>query len=364
MNVKDFYKILNDSGFGPYTGVPCSVFKPMINYLNDEHENEHYICSSEGESLGIAAGFSLSGKIPIVYMQNDGYGNAVNPLSSLQLMYKLPTLLLISWRAKPGMKDAPQHHIMGNTIKSLLELFNIPYSIINKDINLNDCIKKSREYIDNKLLPYAFIVEKGYMDKYDCEKNTINKGKFSREIYFKVINKYISDKTILLGTTGFSGREMYQYFNEHKAKLYMMGSMGCLPSIGLGIAEQNKNKTVFVFDGDGALLMKMGSLSTIGYYKPQNLVHFCFDNNEYESTGGQKTTSSTINFADIAKSCGYCSTIKLENPDKMNIILSELDKYKKPMFIQIQVKPGVPNGLPRPSKTPENMKNDIMECLK
>ncbi len=342
-------------------GVPCSVFKSLLNYISSEPSLKNYICSSEGESMGLAAGFALSGKTPVIYMQNDGYGNAVNPLSSLQLMYKLPALILISWRAEPGRIDAPQHKIMGKTITQLLDVFSIPYKILS-DSNLVESLKYAEEYIRTESQPFAFIIKGGYFDEFSIVKESKEQLK-PRSEYFRVLYKSIRETDILLGTTGFTGRELYQTI-EHKGKFYMMGSMGCLPSIGLGIAIENPEKRVFVIDGDGALLMKLGTLSTIGYYSPNNLTHICFDNKEYESTGGQPTTSKTTDFSQIAKNCGYGEVYSIRKPEEFKNLLYGLGKHKAPVFIHIEINSKSIQGLSRPQESPEEMKDKFIEVLK
>lgn len=165
MDVNKFVRELTNNGLSPFMGVPCSVFKYLIRYLDDSKDIESYICSSEGEAIGLAGGFALSKRIPVIYMQNDGYGNAVNPLFSLQLMYKLKALLLISWRGKPAVKSSPQYQLMGKTILKLLETFNIPYIVLKDKIeNLDNYIEIAKNNFNNNKPPFAFIVQKGFYE--------------------------------------------------------------------------------------------------------------------------------------------------------------------------------------------------------
>lgn len=364
MRAEYFIKIIQELGFSPFMGVPCSVFKYLINYMDDHKNIRNYICSSEGEAMGLAGGFALSGRIPVVYMQNDGYGNAVNPLSSLQLLYKLPALLLISWRAKPGIDDAPQHFIMGRTILELLKVFNTPYNVLKDNVDeIKIVLKNAKNHIDNTSTPYALIVGKGFFEKYQ-KRQIVENVKFEKRIeYIKVLAEFVEPNDVMLGATGFSGRELYQSI-DFGGKFYMMGSMGCLASIGLGIAIEHPNKNVFILDGDGALLMKMGTLSTVGYYKPQNFIHICFDNNEYESTGGQKTTASMVNFTEVAKSCGYNSVMKIVDLGEFKKVIENIGNYLKPQFIHVRISSGTIGILERPTDASEEMKNRFMEYLK
>jgi len=359
-----FVDLLHNTGFSPFMGVPCSVFKHFLNYIGDTPQIRNYGCSSEGEAMGLAAGFSLSGRMPIVYMQNDGYGNAINPLSSLQLLYKLPALLLISWRAEPGIEDAPQHGLMGETILQFLDVFGIPYYVLEDDESvLRDRIATAKTHCEKESTPFAFIIKRGYFEPYEQPSSQIYSDLNTRMDYIDLLAKASGSSDILLGATGFSGRELYQS-TSHKGKFYMMGSMGCLGSIGLAIAIENPDKRVFVLDADGALLMKMGTMSTIGHYRPGNLIHICFDNRTYESTGGQLTTSTTTDFASLAKACGYASIHSVRTIAEFQPTLANIEQYKNPHFIHIEIWPGTVDGLGRPSDSPEEMKRNLTEFLK
>lgn len=364
MNPETFSKYLTEVEFYPFMGIPCSVFKSLINFIESDKTIKNYLCSSEGEAMGLAGGFALSGRIPVVYMQNDGYGNAINPLSSLHLLYKLPSLLLISWRGEPDKKDAPQHIVMGKTILTLLETFDIPYVILEDNIQvLQQTLKKAREHFQQNSTPFALIIRKGYFEDFVSTESKTKKNLAIRLDYLKILDKFLKSSDILLGTTGFSGRELYLRFKQ-KNKFYMMGSMGCIAAIGLGIAQTFSQRNIFVIDGDGALLMKMGTLSTIGHYKPKNFIHLCFDNQEYESTGGQATCSSTINFIEIARASGYETSRSISDIEQFNKLLTEIDQFKKPLFIHIRIKSGTMEKLARPSESPEEMKTKFMNHLK
>lgn len=363
MEPKAFLEQIESASFSPYMGVPCSVFTPLLNYLN-ESGKESYACTSEGEAMGLAGGFALSGKLPVVYMQNDGYGNAVNPLSSLQLLYKLPALLLISWRGLPGKKDAAQHMLMGETIERFLKLFSIPYTVLDegKD-NLESAVSEAKKHCQDNGTPYAFVIKKGYFSKSEKNKEAENSDLNIRVDYLNKLKIHLKESDVLLGTTGFTGRELYSYL-EHPGKFYMTGSMGCLSSVGLGVALENRDKRIFLLDGDGSVLMKMGSLVTVGSYSPENIIHICFDNQVYESTGNQPTLSKGINLAEIAKSSGYKETIEIDSPEQFNEVLKKIDKTAKPFFVLIRIKSGTMEGLPRPADTPEEMKNKFSVFLK
>jgi phosphonopyruvate decarboxylase len=359
IELKNLVELLKKEKFGPIMGVPCSVFKHFLNFIINKKSFEHYACSSEGESLGLAAGFAMAGKYPIIYMQNDGYGNVINPLSSLQLMYELPALLMISWRGEPGKKDAPQHKLMGETLLGLLEIFDIPYAVVNKG-NIESEIVNAKKYMKKKQKPYALIFKKGTIENFEVKKEESKLN--NRYDYLEILKNCLNKYDIILGTTGFTGRELFQTVSCN-SKFYMMGSMGCLSSMGLGLAKSYHKKTVYVLDGDGALLMKLGSLSTIGNYQPDNLIHICFDNNQYESTGGQKTTASTTNFVKLAEACNYKKAIMIDNTSHFEKIISKISLLEKPLFLHIKITSGTIENLKRPSFSPIEMKKKFMESL-
>lgn len=360
INIGVFVNRLKNENLGPLMGVPCSIFKDMINYILDKDIIDHYTCSSEGESLGLAGGFALAGKYPIVYMQSDGYGNAVNPLSSLQLLYDLPALLMITWRGEPGKEDAPQHSLMGETLLQQLDIFKIPFIVLN-DENYEVSIVKAADYMKKEHKPYALISKKSLFEKYEIKKEAVS-DLYIRMDYLNILDEYLNEEDIVLGATGFSGREVYQGIT-HQLKFYMMGSMGCLSSIGLGLSKTYPKKRVFVLDGDGALLMKMGTLSTIGEYQPDNLVHICFDNQAYESTGNQRTNARSCDFQKVAEACHYPTSLSIDTLEEFKLIINNIDDLRKPIFLHIRIKSGTIKDLKRPSVTAAEMKKYFMEKL-
>lgn len=363
MEAATFIRSLHEAGFSPFMGVPCSVFTALIDRLGAEAGKEHYICNSEGEATGLAGGFALAGQLPVVYMQNDGFGNAVNPLTSLQLLYRLPALLLISWRGEPGLKDAPQHKVMGSALRGLLEQLQVPYQVLEDGSEaLDRALAAARAHIRTSAAPFAFIIRKGYFAA--GEKPAVaGAGELSQRLaYIELLARMAGPEDILLGATGFSGRELQQY-TEHRGRFYMMGSMGCLPALGLGLAIRHPRRTVFVLDGDGALLMKLGSLATVGHYRPANLVHILFDNQAYESTGGQPSVSAGVDFCAVARACGYPAREKVATPEEFQGLLSGLAGRAKPLFVHVRVRCGTPAGLPRPEQSPEQMRDELMAFL-
>lgn len=366
MDAAGFVRSLQRSEFGPFMGVPCSVFTPLIDHLGTLPPERHYVCTSEGEAMGLAGGFALAGRTPVVYMQNDGLGNAVNPLTSLQLLYRLPALLLVSWRGEPGQKDAPQHRVMGAQLTGLLGQLQVPYRVLAPGADeLERALAEARAHVEAQSTPFALIVRKGYFDP--AVRPTSASGASGPDLaprldYIRLLAGAAAPGDVLLGATGFSGRELQQY-TEHPGRFYMMGSMGCLPALGLGLADCHRGRTVFVLDGDGALLMKLGSLATIGRRRPANLVHLLFDNQAYESTGGQPTLAAGIDFCALARECGYPAQAAIADLEAFRALLGSLPGRPKPLFVHVRVRCGTPAGLPRPEQPPERMRDDLKAFL-
>jgi len=362
MKVELLFEKLRENNFGPYTGVPCSILKPVINYAI---ENENYfIASSEGEAMGIAAGFSLADKKPVVMMQNSGFGNTINPLTSLQQIYNFPMLMLITWRGEPGKPDEPQHKVMGEKLLELLELLEVPYRISDDSPEtLEKDIDDLNKIAETKLCPVAYVIRKGAFDSYSS-KTTEPNSELSREDAIKTITENISADTKIVATTGKPSRELLM-LNDSEKNFYTVGSMGCAASISLGLALEKPNSNFVCLDGDGAVLMKMGTLATIGNYKPKNLIHFCLDNAAYESTGAQATISKNIDFCKIALASNYSSATEIKSADELKKVILDIQakKIAGPHFIRVLVKCGSRADLPRPKTTPVENKDRFMESL-
>ncbi|UCD38656.1 MAG: phosphonopyruvate decarboxylase, partial [Fidelibacterota bacterium] len=223
-----FYRLLLDQGLGPFTGVPCSLLKSLIAHLEQQPETAYYTATSEGEAMGIAGGLALAGKLPVVLMQNDGYGNAVNPLSSLQLVYNLPALLIITWRAEPGGKpDAVQHHIMGKTLQDLLKVFDVPYQILEDDEDVTrGHLADARAYMERNKKPYALIMRRGFFEAEPSLGSGPDPDQPLRINYIQVLAEESDSASVILGTTGYTGRELKQAI-DRAGTFYTAGSMGC-----------------------------------------------------------------------------------------------------------------------------------------
>jgi phosphonopyruvate decarboxylase len=364
MHADVFFRQLLTHDFGPFTGVPCSLVKDLINLIQRSSEAEYFTATSEGEAMGIAGGFALAGRLPVVVMQNDGFGNAINPLSSLQLLYNLAALLIITWRGEPGAKpDASQHLIMGEILLDLLTILNIPYSILQNDEQQNNkAIASAKQHCKEARQPYALIVRRGLFDPLPTTKYHSDPNLPLRIDYIKLLAAKANKTDIILGTTGYTGRELKQVIGR-PGTFYTAGSMGCLPSIGLALAIEQPERRVFILDGDGALLMKMGTLATIGLYQPANLIHVVFDNGQYESTGGQPTASKMVQFPVMATSSGYHFTSTVDSLADFDDFLDGVPGESGPMLCHVHVQPGTIDDLKRPSQSPDQLRSDFQEFL-
>lgn len=361
MKPEVFVKELKRIGYGPYIGVPCSILKELINYLVTSEKDLYYAAANEGEAMGLASGFALSNRIPVVMMQNSGLGNIVNPLTSLSLVFNFRALLLITLRGEKGTNDEPQHSIMGEITESLLKLLKIEYEILDVD---NYVLQLEGLYEKMCLLdrPVALLIRsKTFRASNKLEQRT-EMQTLQRVDAIKCICNTIRKEDIIISTTGKISRELYFFGRECESNFYVIGAMGCAASIGLAIAIDNPHKRVIVLDGDGSILMKMGTLATIGRYKVNNLLHIVLDNEEYESTGGQPSSSSVARIDLVARGCGYDKTYLVDEIEGLHKCLIQELSSQGTVMIVVKVKGGM-QKLGRPEKQPMFYKNRFFDFL-
>lgn len=345
-----------------YTGVPCSFLTPFINSAINTPGLDYVGAASEGEAVGIAAGAYLAGRLPVVMCQNSGLGNMVNPITSLNHPFRIPCLLIVSWRGEPGLKDEPQHDLMGEITHSLLGTMRIPHRPFPKTVEeVEPALDAAMAAMLETGLPFALVMEKGSVADTELEpamRTTLPETVFSDarrqsdttryDILTRLHARFPSDP--IVATTGKTGRELFT-IGDRENHIYLVGSMGCASGVGLGIAL-TANRRTLVLDGDGAALMKLGSMATIGAYSPEHLVHVILDNGVHDSTGGQATVSHSVDFAGIAGSCGYATASKVDCPDGLDSVLDELDGKPGPHLIHVQILPGSLAKLGRPTVKP------------
>lgn len=383
INCEKLYNLFSQSGLDFFTGVPDSTFKDWMKFLADEHEERltNIIACNECEAVAVASGYHLAtGKVGVVYMQNSGLGKTVNPLTSLcdPEVYSIPVLLMVGWRGEPGLKDEPQHKKMGRVTLSLLNTLEIPYKMLpdNAEEAGEVILEMKKLALENKT-PVAIVIKKGTLEEYEApptlklrragEKKVKTDYEMSREDAVKKIVDELDATDVVVSTTGKISRELFEYRDKlgqsHGQDFLTVGSMGCSASIANGIALQKPEKKIFVFDGDGAVLMQMGMLATIGYYKPKNFYHIIFDNGAYDSTGGQPTISSTVDFGKIALACGYKDSRIVETRADLESAIRGMRLAEGPQMLIVKVNKGARKDLGRPTTTPIENKEAFMGLL-
>jgi len=364
-----FYNKLVGSGVGFFTGVPDSLLKDFCAYItgNTEEQN-HIIAVNEGAAVGLACGYHLAtGNIPLVYMQNSGIGNAVNPLLSLAdtEVYRIPLVLVIGWRGEPGVHDEPQHIKQGKVTCSLLETMGIPYAVLeNTEEGAGRQIENCFNTIKKTQSPYALVIRKDTFAPYTLQKEE-DAATMTRE---EAIEAIASGRDgIIVSTTGMISRELYELREKespvsHERDFLTVGSMGHASSIALSIALQRPQIPVTCLDGDGAALMHMGALASIGTKKPRNFYHIVLNNGAHDSVGGQPTIAPFIDLPAIARACGYVHVYQAGKKNELKSILA--DKNEGLTFIEVIVKKGARRDLGRPKSSPIENKTAFMSNIK
>jgi len=370
---EDFYSLLVKNGIDFFCGVPDSLLKYPIAYISDHAmKNKNIITANEGNAIALAAGYHLAtGKIGMVYMQNSGEGNAINPLTSLtdKKVYSIPLLLLIGWRGEPGEKDEPQHVKQGEITKSLLDILEIPYNIMPESIEeTHHIVKKAVKYIKKQNSTYAIIVKKGIFEPYNLTNKSETPNNLSREESLRIVVEHLSSRDIIVSTTGKLSRELFEYREElkqnHNRDFLTVGSMGHCSQIALGIAISKPTRNVYCFDGDGAVIMHMGSLAIIGSQKPDNFKHIIFNNGAHDSVGGQLTVGLQIDIPLIAKACGYNSVFKAGTKEEIIEKINLLRTVKSPSLLEIKIRKGARQKLGRPTISPKENKKIFMNFIR
>lgn len=374
IDVKAFYEELLNNDISFFTGVPDSLLKSFCAYIKDNVSSDKNIVSAnEGNAIGLAAGYHLgTRKIGLVYMQNSGIGNAVNPLASLadKLVYSIPMLLVIGWRGEPNMKDEPQHKKQGLITIETLDLLGINYEILDKATNNDEMrikVKKAYTHMKKENEPYALVIKKDTFDEYKLKNNTNFDFELTREEAIEVVMANIKEESVIVSTTGMASRELYElrekYKENHNRDFLTVGSMGHASQIALGIALSNKDKEVYCIDGDGALLMHLGGLAIIGNQEPKNFRHILINNGAHDSVGGQETVGLKIDTLAIAKACGYKKCYSCSSKKDLEKLSKEIDDTKGTVLLEIKVKKGARKDLGRPGATPIENKEAFMKFV-
>ena len=374
MSIKptDFFDQLASYGVEFFTGVPDSLLKEFCLCVDNRvSDNKHIIAANEGIAVALASGYYLATKkLPLVYMQNSGLGNAINPLLSLcdADVYSIPLLVMVGWRGEPGVKDEPQHVTQGRVQIELLEALGFPYEIISKDDDqYSTKISNVIEIAKNENRPVALLIKKGTFEKYNTEIAQTYDQRMNRELALEIILGNLDENAIIITTTGKTSREIFEIRERrgqsHQQDFLTVGSMGHCSSIALGIALAKPHREVVCIDGDGAFLMHMGSLTTIASLRPKNFHHILMNNEVHESVGGQATAAKQIDLSAIVKAIGGSKMFKAETlADLKNIISKSLDCIG-PSFLEVKIPPGSRGDLGRPTIKPVDNKKDFMIFL-
>jgi phosphonopyruvate decarboxylase len=370
ITAESFLTPARELGFNFYTGTPCSYLKPFINYVIDTDGLDFVDSVNEGDAIAIAAGATIGGKRAVVMFQNSGLGNAVNPITSLTYTFNIPVMIITTLRGEPGgVADEPQHDLMGQITISMLETMRLKWAYFPQTLEeIAPALKIADEYMKKNNQPFVFVMRKDDISEYKLRSVaqpskkmfsiTHNdnfefdyKKRVTRTPVLEVLQKTLGLDAAIIATTGKTGREFYEV-GDQKNQFYMVGSMGCALAFGFGLAYAKPNLKVVVIDGDGALLMRTGSMATVGAYKPKNLVHLLIDNEAHDSTGGQATVSGGISFGAIAAGFGYEAIYSTDNLETFQSIMNEVTNKNAVSFIHLKTQKGSPEKLGRPKVTP------------
>ncbi len=372
LDPQQFHSILTERGLSNFYGVPDSCLKDLCGVITDKGgKGDHIIAANEGNAIAMAAGYYLATNKPaVVYLQNSGQGNTINPINSLSKMFEIPMLLIVGWRGEPNLEkaDAPQHIHQGETTKPIFDAVNIPHSVLPTSIqDAQALIGKALEHIKSTQTPYAILVRKGSFEKYSLQKVKTTNFELNREGAIETVVSLLSEKAIVVGTTGKTSRELYelrkkQNTGTHK-DFYMAGSMGHASSIALALAQQQQNKRVWCFDGDGAFIMHMGAAAIIGQEEPKNFYHIVFNNFAHDSVGGQPTASDTVNIQKVALACGYKTVFRASTKEEIQRRVKDMQNLEGPVLLEIYVNKGARKDLGRPKEDPVFLRNQFMEHL-
>ena len=371
-----FVDRLQELGYSQYAGVPCSFFTSFLNYVIDDPRVDYVGATSEGEAVGITMGAALAGRKTVTMCQNSGLGNMVNPLTSLNYPFRIPTLLIVTWRGQPGVKDEPQHEQMGRIMHQLLDTLEIPWlPFPREESEIADAIAEAEESMAARQLPFALVMEKDSIAPHELlsrdrparvatECRALTGGELlTRTEALELILETLNGDEAIIATTGKTGRELFTVADRPN-HLYVVGGMGTASAIGFGVAHALPRQPVVVIDGDGAALMKMGSLATIGCYQPENFLHIILDNEAHDSTGGQRTASPVVRFADVAAAANYRNAFATVSRDDIRDATRELRHRPGPSLLHVKIRAGSPEKLGRPTVKPHEVKDRFSAFLR
>ena len=374
LNTNRIGKLLNAHGFGFFAGVPCSYLQSLINYaVNDQ---EYITAANEGDAVAICAGATLGGRKSVVLMQNSGLTNATSPLTSLIYTFGIPILGFVSLRGDPEFADEPQHELMGQITTGFLDLMRVPWTLLSRD--MDEAVRQIEEAdaVIKSGRPFFFVVRKDTFEETTLKPQVMNFPEPGRLVartrqeevpprieVLETLHRLAKPDCVLLATTGKTGRELHEV-EDAPNNLYMVGSMGCVSSLGLGLALARKDRKIVAIDGDGAILMRAGAMSALGYYRPANLLHILLDNGTHDSTGGQATVSGGIAFPAIAGAMGYPHAVHVHDLDELRAEFERWHQQGGLTFLYCRIAKGSKKNLGRPGLTPKQVRTRLEEFLR
>ena len=374
-----FSEELKRLDFDTAAGVPDSTFKGLISFFSSSDVFTHVTASNECEAMGISTGYYLAhGKPSIVYMQNSGFLQNIEPLHlhDGRRVYSIPNLMLVGWRGEPGKKDEPQHLMMGRIMTDLLKLMELEFLILEES-QWKEQLAQAKNYLDTHQRPFVIIIKKGLFDDYTPPEVNTDRNEataadqeelMSREQAIEIIIRNIPKDSVVVSTTGKTSRELFELRarnnQPHGTDFYTVGSMGCASSIAFGVGLAKSDKQVFILDGDGAALMQLGAMATIGHYRNSRIKHILLDNNAHESTGSQPTVSNSVDFTGIARSCGYDEVHHAANEEELETALKRLHSNDNLSFLLVKIKTGARPDLGRPTTTPKENRDAFIRHFK
>ncbi len=370
-----FIEALRASGHTFFSGVPCSFLKPFINYVIDDASLDYVGAASEGEAVGITMGAYLGGRKTVTMCQNSGLGNMVNPLTSLNQPFRIPTLVISTWRGEPGVKDEPQHEQMGRILPALFDTLEIPWKMFPREIDqIAPTLTVAETSMRDRQLPFGLIMAKDSVAPHGLKRNpepvpvstdrrhcgwNPTESRLTRTEALDLILENLRGDEAVIATTGKTGRELFT-IADRPNHLYVVGGMGTASAIGLGLAQVRPDQTVVVIDGDGAALMKLGAMATVGFQQPKNLIHIILDNEQHDSTGGQRTSSGIVSFADVAAATNYRNAFSADAKADVAECLRDLRDRPGASLLHVKIRPGSPKELGRPTVKPHEVKERFM----
>lgn len=375
IQAEDFLEATRARGYTWYAGVPCSFLTPLINCVINDDRLRYVSAANEGDAVAMAAGAAIGGQRACALMQNSGLGNAVSPLTSLTYVFRIPVLVICTQRGAPGVPDEPQHELMGQITGAMFDSMRLPWEMFPQEASaVAPCLDRAQDYMRREQRPYGLLMQKGTVAERALQATSGRRdgvGELRRhgreapaarpprhEALARIVGLTPESSSVVIATTGYTGRELYA-LGDRANQLYLVGSMGCASSLGLGLALARPDLSVVIVDGDGAALMRMGNLAVIGAYGGDNLYHIVLDNEAYESTGAQRTVSAGVEFALVAQACGYGLAVA---GDRLGVIdeLFAASAARGPRLAHVKIRTGTLGDLPRPEVRPPEVLRRLM----